>query len=49
MGGKVDSDHFRDELNRLGGDGWELVSCVSTNQGNGYTRSIVSVFKRKIQ
>lgn len=49
MGGKVDNKDFEMELNKLGLDGWELVSSVSTNQGNGYTRSIVSIFKRKIR
>lgn len=47
-GGKVDLKIFQDELNRLGSKGWELVSSVSTNAGNGYTRCIVSIFKRKI-
>lgn len=48
-GGKVDTEVFQEELNKLGSIGWELVSSLSTNQGNGYTRSIVSIFKRKVQ
>ena len=48
MGGKVDINDFQNKLNKLGLEGWELVSSVSTNQGNGYTRSIVSIFKRTI-
>ena len=47
-GGKVRVEDFQTELNRLGNDGWELVSAVSTNQGNGYTRSIVCILKRRI-
>ena len=47
MGGKVDPD-FEHTLNQFGADGWELVSSVSTNQGNGFTKSIVSIFKRKL-
>lgn len=49
MGGKVDIGQFDREINRLGNDGWELVSSVTTNQGQGYTRSIVNIFKRPIQ
>lgn len=48
MGGKVDVNVFQNELNKLGSDGWELVSSVSTNQANGYSKSIVSIFKRKL-
>ena len=48
MGGKVDANDFQDRLNMLGSQGWELVSSVTTNQGQGFTRSIVSVFKRKV-
>ena len=36
------------ELNRLGLDGWEVVSMVTINFSNGGTRSIVATFKRKI-
>ena len=49
MGGKVDANDFQNKLNKLGLEGWELVSSVSTNQGNGFTRSIVSIFKKKIK
>lgn len=49
MGGKVDNRDFEMELNKLGLDGWELVSSVSTNHSYGQTRSIVSIFKRKIR
>lgn len=49
MGGLIESQDFREALNNFGRDGWELVSSVSTTQGNGYTRSILCIFKRKIQ
>ena len=48
-GGHVDEREFEDELNRLGSDGWELVSAVSSNAGNGYTREIVCILKKKIE
>ncbi|MGL5675969.1 MAG: DUF4177 domain-containing protein [Cellulosilyticaceae bacterium] len=48
MGGKIEGTDFQNELNRLGQVGWELVSSFTTNQGQGYTRSVVSIFKRKI-
>lgn len=48
LGVKVDGDELRDEINKLGNSGWELVSSVSSNKGNGYTGSIVCIFKRKI-
>lgn len=48
QGGKVDAYELETEINQLGNLGWELVSSVSTNQGDGYTRSIVCIFKRRI-
>ncbi|MDL2274009.1 DUF4177 domain-containing protein [Oscillospiraceae bacterium OttesenSCG-928-G22] len=45
-GGKVEPD-FQDRLNELGSEGWELVNSVATNQGNGFTRCIVAIFKRR--
>jgi len=49
MGGKINEKDFQDKLNMFGENGWELVSSVATNQGNGYTRSIISIFKKKIR
>lgn len=34
------------ELNRLGNDGWELVSITSVNFKSGATDNIAMVFKR---
>ena len=46
LGGKLESDEFDAELNRLGRQGWELVSVMDTNQSSGATRFVVAVFKR---
>ncbi|MCR4646610.1 MAG: DUF4177 domain-containing protein [Oscillospiraceae bacterium] len=47
LGGCVESDQLEKQLNLLGHDGWELVSCTSTSQSYGSSRSIVCIFKRK--
>lgn len=47
MGGILPIDEWDRRLNALGAEGWELVSCFTTNQGNGYSREAVAVFKRK--
>lgn len=49
VGGHVDRADLEEELNRLGREGWELVSAVASNAGNGYTREIVCIFKKKIE
>ncbi|MCE5171626.1 DUF4177 domain-containing protein [Paenibacillus profundus] len=46
LGGKVDEKSFEDELNQLGMDGWELVSCFDTSL-SGQTTDVISVFKRR--
>ena len=46
-GGRVEIEQIEDQLNLLGNDGWEMVSCTSTNQSYGSSRSIVCIFKRK--
>ena len=48
-GGKVDTQDFQERLNDLGAQGWELVSSVATAQSYGVTKSVVSIFKRKIR
>ena len=40
---------FYEELNRLGDDGWELVSITSINFKTGATDHIGMVFKREKQ
>ena len=46
-GGKVDALRMEEQLNLVGNDGWEMVSCTSTNQNYGASRSIVCIFKRR--
>lgn len=48
QGGLFDSVAFDRELNRLGWDGWELVSVFDTNSIRGGTRYVVCVFKRPL-
>ncbi|MEM7478808.1 MAG: DUF4177 domain-containing protein [Planctomycetota bacterium] len=48
QGGLFNSAYFRNELNRLGWDGWELVNVFDTNRHSGGTRFIVAVFKRPL-
>lgn len=48
QGGILELEDFNYELNKFGSQGWELVSCVSTSRGQGATREIIAVFKRKI-
>lgn len=47
IGGILETEEFTNNLNRLGDQGWELVSCFTTNAGNGYSREAVAVFKRR--
>ncbi|WP_341479397.1 DUF4177 domain-containing protein [Clostridium gasigenes] len=47
QGGILEIEDFDSEINKLGEEGWELVSCFSTNKGYGESREIISVFKRR--
>ncbi|MCR5477742.1 MAG: DUF4177 domain-containing protein [Lachnospiraceae bacterium] len=47
FGGVVESGQIESQLNHLGDSGWEMVSCTSTNQSYGASKSIVCIFKRK--
>lgn len=49
VGGILETEEFNYELNKLGDQGWELVSCFSTNGGQGYSREAIAVFKRRKQ
>jgi hypothetical protein len=49
LGGILEEESFDTELNRLGEQGWELVSCFPTAQGYGQSREVISVFKRRKQ
>jgi len=46
-GGSVETNQLENQLNLLVYDGCEMVSCTSTNQSYGSSKSIVCVFKRK--
>ena len=41
-GGNVEVNQIENQLNLLGNDGWEMVSCTSTNQSYGASKSINS-------
>jgi hypothetical protein len=45
-GGSVESNQLESKLNLLGCDGWELVSCTSTNQSYGSSKTILCIFNR---
>ena len=47
MGGIIDLETFQRDLNYLGSQGWELVSCFDTNMNQGQSRFVIAVFKRK--
>lgn len=46
-GGSVEGNQLENELNKYGNDGWEMVSCTSSNESFGSSKSIVCIFKRK--
>jgi hypothetical protein len=47
FGGKVDLHELEEELNALGGLGWELANTFDTSMGQGASREVVCIFKRK--
>jgi hypothetical protein len=47
-GGDVEENEICASLNRLGRDGWELVSTLDTNDVRGQTRMVVCILKRPI-
>lgn len=49
QGGILEVEDFDYELNKLGSQGWELVSSFSTNAAQGYGREAIAVFKRGSQ
>lgn len=48
LGGKIDEQEFEDMLNKLGYEGWELISCFDTSLGQGASRDVVAIFKRGV-
>jgi hypothetical protein len=49
VGGNLDGNAFNAELNKLGEQGWELVSVFHTNMSQGLTRDVFAVLKRQTQ
>ena len=45
-GPHVDVTQISARLDQLGGEGWELVSMIDVNAGQGGTCDLVAVFKR---
>ena len=43
---RVDGDKITAALNRMGDDGWELVSAFDLNELHGRSSGIVALFKR---
>ena len=48
-GGQLDGNAFNDELNKLGGQGWELVSVFHANVSHTFGDVVLAVFKRPTQ
>ena len=46
-GGKIDDDNFKQKLNEMGQNGWELVGMTASNLAYGQTRWIICTFKRE--
>src|SRR5690242_436690 len=44
-GGQVEGDEISGALNRLGAEGWELVSAFDTNDVSGQTKMVVCILK----
>ncbi|HEX9938796.1 MAG TPA: DUF4177 domain-containing protein [Longimicrobium sp.] len=45
-GPAIDVKDISHHLNHFGGEGWELVSMIDVNAGEGRTCDLVAVFKR---
>ena len=45
-GPHIDVEQVSRHLDRFGGEGWELVSMIDVNAGEGRTCDLVAVFKR---
>ena len=48
LGGKIDRQGLEDQLNQVGGDGWELVSASTPTMDGGSTRNLVLILKRPL-
>jgi hypothetical protein len=45
-GVKFDANETQNFTNELGAEGWELVSAFPINEGAGYSKEVVFIFKR---
>ncbi len=45
-GVKFDVDETQNFTNQLGAEGWDLVSAFAVNDGTGYSKEVVFIFKR---
>jgi len=45
-GVKFDVDETQNFTNKLGAEGWELVSTFAVNDGTGRSKEVVFIFKR---
>ena len=45
--GNIEEDQLDIQMNKLGEQGWELVSALDTNATGGISKYIVTIFKRK--
>jgi hypothetical protein len=45
--GKIDDANFKQKLNEMGENGWELVGITAFNIGFGQTGWIICAFKRE--
>ena len=46
LGPQIEPKQVTHHLNHFGDDGWELVSMIDVNAGEGRTCDLVAVFKR---
>lgn len=44
----IDQKKLNQQLNKLGSQGWELVTGTPTLRGNGVTYTVIYVFKRRL-
>ena len=49
FGPDVDVDDIGQYLNERGEEGWELVTVVDVNRGNGATSLLMAIMKRQVR
>ena len=48
-GVSFDTDQTHEFTNQLGAERWELVSAFAINEGAGYSKEVVFIFKRPLE